>query len=475
VIPVNISSNVFTVTGSGVAGSYGQWVNKYGQNVADALKNILGSSGGVFIPQGTSGTGSSGGVDLNGLLGDIPLANDGDVITAEYHNALRMAMLVLASALGGTPTSLTWGNNSKLSADQGGSIELGGDLQTAGTGTPYIDFHFKDAKQDFNARVTNDGDGQLSIWPNVLTQPSLTSVLAVHGERGIRQERLYLSGGTQSNTWSSISFNAQHVFDANGNVQWHFPDPSHPAVTIEMDAAPGHGRFQIFATTTQQPTQWPATPLLDINGDSGDLKVGDVTIKGETPELDIGSLTIKGDQPQAGHTGVTITNSLGLISADSLAAASQVGIVDANHTAIAYFDNTGKMVARSKQFVIDHPLEDGRQLAHATLEGPEHCVFYRGEAQLQDGRATIALPEYFEALCRPEGRSVQLTPKLEGPDERPGVIGATEVKDGQFSVVAARNSRQSQRFYWEVKAVRADIDELEVEPERKASPVPAAV
>src|SRR4051794_20194653 len=39
--------------------------------------------------------------------------------------------------------SLQWGRNSALNSDQGGSIELGGHSSVAGTGTPYIDFHYQ--------------------------------------------------------------------------------------------------------------------------------------------------------------------------------------------------------------------------------------------------------------------------------------------------------------------------------------------
>jgi hypothetical protein len=64
--------------------------------------------------------------------------------------------------------NLTWGNFSKLSTDQGGSIELGGDSAHSGTGTPYIDFHFKGKKEDYNTRIINDADGRLSIRAGVL-------------------------------------------------------------------------------------------------------------------------------------------------------------------------------------------------------------------------------------------------------------------------------------------------------------------
>src|SRR5215210_2260292 len=58
---------------------------------------------------------------------------------------------------------IRWGNGSVLSTDQGGSIELGGDHQIPGTGTPYIDFHYQGKVQDNNARIINDADGRLSI------------------------------------------------------------------------------------------------------------------------------------------------------------------------------------------------------------------------------------------------------------------------------------------------------------------------
>lgn len=58
---------------------------------------------------------------------------------------------------------LYFGNRSTLTPDQGGSLELGGDNGTAGTGTPYIDFHFKDKKEDFNVRLINDGDKRLTL------------------------------------------------------------------------------------------------------------------------------------------------------------------------------------------------------------------------------------------------------------------------------------------------------------------------
>jgi hypothetical protein len=58
---------------------------------------------------------------------------------------------------------IRWSNNSLLVDAEGGSIELGGDNDTPGTGTPFIDFHFKGKKEDFNVRLINDADRQLTF------------------------------------------------------------------------------------------------------------------------------------------------------------------------------------------------------------------------------------------------------------------------------------------------------------------------
>jgi hypothetical protein len=59
--------------------------------------------------------------------------------------------------------------NSQLITEQGGSLELGGTGSLAGTGTPYIDFHFGPvgAPQDFNTRIINDADGRLTVFGSV--------------------------------------------------------------------------------------------------------------------------------------------------------------------------------------------------------------------------------------------------------------------------------------------------------------------
>jgi hypothetical protein len=124
------------------------------------------------------------------------------------------------------------------------------------------------------------------------------------------------------------------------------------------------------------------------------------------------------------------------------------------------------LTATHKSFRICHPLAPAKTLYHGCLEGPEAGVYYRGEAQLIHGRAVVSLPDYFEALTRTAGRTAMLTPIwTEGLPV--SALAASEVRNGMFIVVATDDKNPSQRFCWEVKAVRADIEPLEVEPEEE--------
>ncbi|MEK7104402.1 MAG: hypothetical protein AAB842_03325, partial [Patescibacteria group bacterium] len=123
----------------------------------------------------------------------------------------------------------------------------------------------------------------------------------------------------------------------------------------------------------------------------------------------------------------------------------------------------GTLSAFTKNFVINHPLDpENKKLVHSSLEGPEVGVYYRGEAQLENGKTTIELPSYFEALTRKENRTVLLTPKFEN-SEPVSNLAASAVENGKFNIRAIDQNNPSQKFYWEVKAVRADIAPLEVE------------
>jgi hypothetical protein len=120
----------------------------------------------------------------------------------------------------------------------------------------------------------------------------------------------------------------------------------------------------------------------------------------------------------------------------------------------------GAITGTTKNFTIAHPGRPGGTLVHSAIEGPETAVYYRGEAQLRDGETVVTLPPYFEPLTRKEQRTVQLTPV----DAWAPLYVVGVVAEGRFRVRTPSGGNPSQRFFWEVKAVRADVEPLIVEP-----------
>jgi hypothetical protein len=133
----------------------------------------------------------------------------------------------------------------------------------------------------------------------------------------------------------------------------------------------------------------------------------------------------------------------------------------------------GSIWSPNKNFLIDHPLDPERCfLVHGCLEGPESGVFYRGTASLENGHATVALPDYFEALTRAEDRTVMLTPVCGGEDAPVSMLAASRVENGSFDVRAVDGASSEQEFYWQVMAVRSDLAPLDVEIDKLRSEEP---
>jgi hypothetical protein len=154
---------------------------------------------------------------------------------------------------------------------------------------------------------------------------------------------------------------------------------------------------------------------------------------------------------------------------DGFSGAAERLHVQGNIRADGNVQAAGDVVAKgAKKFAIEHPTRPGKILTHAALEGPEVAVYYRGEGQLVEGRAVIELPEYFEALTQQGQRTVILT-NVDGFDglavQRQAEM---QVKDGKFVVVSNRPD-STQRFTWEVKALRGDVGALAVESAAEGS------
>jgi hypothetical protein len=104
----------------------------------------------------------------------------------------------------------------------------------------------------------------------------------------------------------------------------------------------------------------------------------------------------------------------------------------------------------SKTFIIDHPTVADSWLVHATLEGPEAGVYYRGKDVIAHNTSavTVNLPSYVRNLAREF--TVNITPIYSG--EAIGAYAATEVVNGQFTVYGPPG-----KFCWLVIASRHAI------------------
>lgn len=196
------------------------------------------------------------------------------------------------------------------------------------------------------------------------------------------------------------------------------------------------------------------------NSNAGIVSTG--AISGATSidgtSLNVGTGTVTCGQMSAA-SGTSFIHSLS--STNAVAASTFTATTVGGTSAFKAVTATSLSVSGSKAFVIDHPTDPALKLVHASIEGPENAVYYRGEDVIgNDGTVVVLLPAYFEALTTTTGRTVQLTPVHAGKPVLP--VSATPVVDGSFMVAG----EPGQRFWWHVTAVRADIPALVPEQDR---------
>lgn len=114
---------------------------------------------------------------------------------------------------------------------------------------------------------------------------------------------------------------------------------------------------------------------------------------------------------------------------------------------------TEVLCAKSKSFVIDHPLYENKKLVYGCLEGPEHGVYFRGRLR---NEKIIFLPEHWSKLVDEKSITVQLQP-----------IGAHQniivkrIKDNQIVLQSA--GEMPIDCYYHVFAERVDVEKLQTE------------
>lgn len=164
-----------------------------------------------------------------------------------------------------------------------------------------------------------------------------------------------------------------------------------------------------------------------------------------------------GGKLQAYTTGATLQNSTG-VSAVRVGNGSTAMVFGGNQVRVETSGTVVQgdhLITGAKSFRIDHPTKPDMYLRHGCTESPVSGVEYWGEETLDDyGTALVALPDYFEALAKPDGRTVFVYARGFSPDW-------TDIDTGTFTVTGKPGGRIS----WLVKAERYGGD-FDVEYER---------
>lgn len=249
--------------------------------------------------------------------------------------------------------------------------------------------------------------------------------------------------------------NVSGRLEGDGTLEWDGPSYFNGTTTVRGNFGTT-GSATITGSTTISGSlnvSGPATLNNSLSVGSGQILAGDVTI---TPSgggaVKVGNLQIDGDDGGTIRSGSTIyLEGSGLNSVRVVGQLSVSSLLCFQKITATELDVVG-----SKNFRMDHPTKPGHWLRHGSTESPVSGTEYTGRATIAaNGEAVVELPQYFEGLNKPEGRTVQLTPV-----GRPFPVGADDIEDGQFIAYG----EPGREVFWLVKAERFGGDFLLEEP-----------
>ena len=118
----------------------------------------------------------------------------------------------------------------------------------------------------------------------------------------------------------------------------------------------------------------------------------------------------------------------------------------------------GHIFADVKNFRVDHPKNDKKEIWYASLEGPEAAAYVRGTATLVDGQGFVEFPEYYSLIANPSEMTIQLTPLFW---DTYGLAVIRKTEKG-FEVKELKGGKGTFEFDWEVKCVRKGHENFQV-------------
>ena len=126
----------------------------------------------------------------------------------------------------------------------------------------------------------------------------------------------------------------------------------------------------------------------------------------------------------------------------------------------------GSFSATTKSFNIPHPTKENTRLVYASLEGPEHGIYYRGKSNSDviDLLGIIDLPDYWDKLVYSDSLTVHITAIGKTNDNKIRNYSIEKIENNKVFVYTDSNDKVYD-YYYIVYAERKDVDKLVVEKE----------
>jgi hypothetical protein len=118
----------------------------------------------------------------------------------------------------------------------------------------------------------------------------------------------------------------------------------------------------------------------------------------------------------------------------------------------------GSFAATTKSFDITHPTVSGKRLAHASLEGPENGVYYRG----RNNNSEIKLPHYWSGLVHDDSITVDLTSIGKRKDGKVRDYSVDQIGDNKVYIYTDSDDN-IYNYYYTIFAERKDVSKLVTE------------
>lgn len=284
--------------------------------------------------------------------------------------------------------------------------------------------------------VTMKGDPISEIWAAIRSlefrAPAGSTAVSRGQQRFVGNESILVQGSGKVEGWWVVTGtqNVVGLLQGSGTLDWTGPASLRGNTNIMgllgvSGAVTFHNSLDVLTRLTLGPSGYleAGTVRIDRAGPYG----GRIVSSGTVLVLDAGV--------------TTIIDSDQFIARDSY---------------LSSLDVLGAVSASVKSFKIPHPTKADHYLRHGCTESPVSGIEYTGTVALDAaGEAVVELPEYFEALAKPAGRTVHVTPV-----GRPFLAGADLPADGRFTVYGDPGRTVS----WLVKAERVGAEFVLEEP-----------